>query len=79
MPYYDFLGFKKQKIEDKEFLNVSVLYNDDSNCNYSVARFYVLANDSTFNKLSSFDKFEDISNYIGTKVRNDGKIGLTLI
>lgn len=75
---YRYLGYKHQKIQEKEFYNVSVLYCDDAHCNYSVLRFYLVANDENKSKLDYFPHLEDIEEYIAFKVRHDGKISLTL-
>lgn len=75
---YRFLGYKKQKIDEKEFFNVSILYCDDNNCNYSVLRMYLVYNDENESKLYDFSQFDCIDNYIAFKVRHDGKISITL-
>lgn len=75
---YKFLGYKKQKIDAKEFYNVSILYCDSINCNYSVLRMYVISNDDNRSKLDYFSEFDDIDDYIAFKVRHDGKISITL-
>lgn len=75
---YKFLGYKKQKIDTKEYYNVSVLYCDSDNSNYSVLRMYVASNDENRSKLDYFNEFDDIDDYIAFKVRHDGKISITL-
>lgn len=74
---YSFLGAKKQKIEAKDFLNISILCSNDNN-DFSIVRIYVLANDDNSRLISSFEQFDDVTAYIGFKVRRDGKVCLTL-
>lgn len=75
---YLYLDHKIQNIEDKEFVHVSILYCDTNNHNYSVCRVYALKTDDIINQLSYLSQFDDITSMIGFKVRNDGKVVLTL-
>lgn len=75
---YEFLTYKLQTIDDSKLYQVQVLYLDVEKDNYSIARIYVKANEENKEKISYFNKHDDISNYIGSKVRNDGKVVLTL-
>lgn len=75
---YQFLGFKNTKIDGTDFYNVSVLYSDDNNCNYSVLRMFIIANDENKTKLNYFNKYDEIDDYIAFKVKHDGKISITL-
>lgn len=74
---YSFLTKKIQNIDSNQMYQVQVLYYDDSTDNYSVARIYLKKSDENEQKLSYFSLHDDITNYIGSKVRNDGKVVLT--
>lgn len=74
---YLYLGNKQTKIDDKDFLVVSVLYCGDEG-NFSVSRIYCQKTEEILSSLSFIDQFDDITQKITYKQRNDGKITLCL-
>lgn len=75
---YEFLTKKLQNIDSSQMYQIQVLYYDENSDNYSIARLYVRKTEENDQKLAYFGKHDDITEYIGTKVRNDGKVVLTL-
>lgn len=75
---YEFLTKKLQNINGTQMYQVQLEYYDESADNYSIARIYVRKTEENEQKLSYFSKHDDITNYICSKVRNDGKVVLTL-
>lgn len=74
---YLFLAQKSQNIDGVDFIKVHLLYCDESCDNFSVTRVYVKKTEDIEQTLSLFNKFDDVSNYIVSKVRHDGKVVLT--
>lgn len=75
---YYFLTKKLQQIDGSQMYQVQLEYYDEINDNYSIARIYVRKTEENEQKLSYFSKHDDITSYIGSRVRNDGKVVLTL-
>lgn len=75
---YLYLGKKEQNIEDKKYYLFNVLYHDIDKDNYSVCRIYALKTSELESDFAFISQFEDITDRIGFKVRNDGKVVLTL-
>ena len=75
---YSFLTKKLQNIDGTQMYQIQLEYYDESTDNYSIARMYVRKTEENEQKLSYFSKHDDITDYIGSKVRNDGKVVLIL-
>lgn len=75
---YLYLGKKEQDIDGKYYYLVHVLYHDTERDNYSICRIYALKTNELESDLAFISRFDDITEKIGFKVRNDGKVVLTL-
>lgn len=75
---YLYLTKKLQNIEGKDFYQISLLYHDTEKDNFSICRIYVQKTNEIESDLAFINQFDDITDKIGFKVRNDGKVVLTL-
>lgn len=69
-----FIDYEKRNIEGKEFLVIYVLefYKKQ------VFRIYKIADNNLISKLNTFEKFDNINDFVGFAIKRDGKISLDI-
>lgn len=69
-----FIDYEKRNIEGKEFLVIYVLefYKKQ------VFKIYKLADNNLISKLDTFEKFDNINDFITFAIKRDGKISLDI-
>lgn len=69
-----FIDYEKRNIEGKEFLIIYILefYKKQ------VFRIYKIADNNLISKLNTFEKFDNINDYVGFAIKRDGKISLDI-
>lgn len=69
-----FLDYEKRNIEGKEFLVIYVLefYKKQ------VFKIYKISDNNLITKLNTFEKFDNINDYLGFAIKRDGKISLDI-
>ena len=69
-----FIDYEKRNIEGKEFLVIYVLefYRKQ------VFKIYKISDNNLISKLNSFEKFDNINDYLGFAIKRDGKISLDI-
>ena len=69
-----FINFEKKTIGGKEFLAINVL----EYFRKKVYTIYKTSNDDLISKLNTFDKLDNINDYVGFVIKRDGKISLDI-
>lgn len=69
-----FVDYEKKNIEGKEFLVIYVLefYRKQ------VFKIYKISDNNLISKLNTFEKFDNINDYLGFAIKRDGKISLDI-
>lgn len=69
-----YIDYEKRNIEGKEFLVIYVLefYKKQ------VFKIYKLSDNSLISKLDTFEKFDNINDFITFAIKRDGKISLDI-
>lgn len=69
-----FIDYEKKNIEGKEFLVIYVLefYRKQ------VFKIYKIFDNNLISKLNTFEKFDNINDYLGFAIKRDGKISLDI-
>ena len=69
-----FIAYEKRNIGGKEFLAIYVL----EFLRKKVYTIYKVSNDNLISKLNTFDKLDNINDYVGFVIKRDGKISLDI-
>lgn len=69
-----FVDYENRNIDGKVFVVIYILefYKKQ------VFRIYKIADDNLITKLNTFEKFDNINDYVGFAVKRDGKISLDI-
>lgn len=69
-----YVDYEKRNIEGKEFLLIYVLefYKKQ------IFKIYKIADNNLISKLNTFEKFDNINDYITFAIKRDGKISLDI-
>lgn len=73
-----FIGYFNRKIEDKDFLQIPLLYIDRDSKTFVIKSAFVkdtIENKTTLDKL---DNFADVTRFVTFKVRRDGNLAISL-
>lgn len=69
-----FVDYEIRNIEGRDFIVIYILefYKKQ------VFRIYKMADNNLISKLSTFEKFDNINDYLGVVIKRDGKISLDI-